>query len=120
MDRGLLFVNLVDFDMVYGHRNDCPGFARALESFDAWLPQLRANLQPEDAVFITADHGNDPTTPGTDHTRERVPLLVFGPRIRPVALGIRASFCDLGQTVASALGAPALERGVSVWNELRA
>ncbi|MEO8212352.1 MAG: phosphopentomutase [Myxococcales bacterium] len=119
MDRGLLFVNLVDFDMVYGHRNDCPGFARALEAFDAWLPLLRATLRGDDVVFITADHGNDPTTPGTDHTRERVPLLAFGPGVRPVALGVRQSFCDLGQTVAAALGAPALEQGVSFWNELR-
>ena len=82
LDRGLLFVNLVDFDMVYGHRNDIAGFARALVELDRWLPELEAALRPEDAVFITADHGNDPTTPGTDHTREQVPLLAFGPAIR--------------------------------------
>jgi len=119
MERGLLFVNLVDFDMVYGHRNDCAGFAVALQEFDAWLPRLRGGLRPADAVFITADHGNDPTMPGTDHTRERVPLLAFGPGIGAVALGVRPSFCDLGQTVAAALGAPALRRGVSFWNEVR-
>ena len=119
MDRGLLFVNLVDFDMVYGHRNDCPGFARALEGLDAWLPQLQGRLRQEDAIFLTADHGNDPTTPGTDHTRERVPLLAFGPGVRPAALGIRSSFCDLGQTVAAALGAPALARGIAFWNEIK-
>ena len=79
LDRGLLFVNLVDFDMLYGHRNDVAGFARALAELDAWLPALQAALRPDDVVFITADHGNDPTTPGTDHTRERVPLLAFGP-----------------------------------------
>lgn len=121
LDRGLLFVNLVDFDMVYGHRNDCPGFGRALEAFDAWLPRLRERLSANDSVFITADHGNDPTTPGTDHTRERVPLLAFGPGVRPgAALGNRASFCDLGQTVATALGAPALANGVSFWDRISA
>jgi phosphopentomutase len=111
--RGLLFVNLVDFDMVYGHRNDAPGFARALAELDAWLPAFRAAMKPGDAAFITADHGNDPTTPGTDHTRERVPLLAFGPAVRPAALDERASFCDLGQTIAAGLGLPALERGTS-------
>jgi phosphopentomutase len=111
--RGLLFVNLVDFDMVYGHRNDAPGFARALAELDAWLPAFRAALGPGDAVFLTADHGNDPTTPGTDHTRERVPLLAFGPAVRPAPLGDRASFCDLGQTIAAGLGVPALARGTS-------
>ncbi len=111
--RGLLFVNLVDFDMVYGHRNDAPGFARALGELDAWLPAFRAAMAPGDVAFITADHGNDPTTPGTDHTRERVPLLAFGPAVRPAPLGDRASFCDLGQTIAAALGVPALARGTS-------
>jgi phosphopentomutase len=111
--RGLLFVNLVDFDMVYGHRNDGPGFARALRELDAWLPAFRAALAPGDAAFVTADHGNDPTTPGTDHTRERVPLLAFGPAVRPAPLGERASFCDLGQTIAAGLGVPPLARGAS-------
>jgi phosphopentomutase len=111
--RGLVFVNLVDFDMVYGHRNDAPGFARALTALDAWLPSFCAAMAPGDAAFITADHGNDPTTPGTDHTRERVPLLAFGPAVRPAPLGERASFCDLGQTIAAGLGVPALARGES-------
>jgi phosphopentomutase len=111
--NGLLFVNLVDFDMVYGHRNDVRGFARALGELDAWLPSFRAAMRPGDAAFITADHGNDPTTPGTDHTRERVPLLAFGPAVRPAPLGERASFCDLGQTIAAGLGLPAMARGVS-------
>jgi phosphopentomutase len=111
--RGLLFVNLVDFDMVYGHRNDAPGFARALAELDAWLPAFQRALAPGDVAFLTADHGNDPTTPGTDHTRERVPLLAFGPAARPVPLGERASFCDLGQTIAAGLGLPALARGAS-------
>lgn len=113
IDRGLVFVNLVDFDMLYGHRNDCAGFARALEELDAWVPTLEAALEAGDAAFITADHGNDPTTPGTDHTREDVPLLAFGPAVRPAALGRRGSFADLGQTVAQGLGLPPLARGDS-------
>jgi phosphopentomutase len=115
---GLLFVNLVDFDMLYGHRNDAGGFYRALRELDAWLPALDAALAPGDQVFITADHGNDPTTPGTDHTRERVPLLAFGPGVRPGPLGVRASFCDLGQTIAEGLGTPALSRGESFLSAL--
>ncbi len=113
LDRGLLFVNLVDFDMLYGHRNDVPGFAGALAELDAWLPNFEEALQPGDVAFITADHGNDPTTPGTDHTRERVPLLAFGPGVRAAPLGTRASLCDLGQTIAAALGIPPLARGAS-------
>jgi len=116
--RGLVFVNLVDFDMVYGHRNDVAGFARALAELDAWLPTFRAAMRPGDVAFLTADHGNDPTTPGTDHTRERVPLLAFGPGVRGVALGDRASFCDLGQTIAHGLGVPALARGESLWDAI--
>ncbi|HVR63479.1 MAG TPA: phosphopentomutase [Polyangia bacterium] len=117
--RGLLFVNLVDFDMLYGHRNDCPGFAAALRQLDDWLPRLQAALRPGDTAFITADHGNDPTTPGTDHTRERVPLLAFGPGVRAGDLGARRSFCDLGQTIADGLGLPPLPRGKSFADRLR-
>jgi phosphopentomutase len=119
LQRGLLFVNLVDFDMLYGHRNDCSGFGAALEAFDAWIPALQAELGRDDIVFITADHGNDPTTPGTDHTRERVPLLAFGPAVRPAPLGVRASFCDLGQTVAEALALSPLARGASFLGQIR-
>ena len=113
LDRGLLFVNFVDFDMLYGHRNDVAGFARALGALDAWLPAFTAALGPDDAAFITADHGNDPTTPGTDHTRERVPLLAFGPAVRPAVLGVRPTFADLGQTIAAGLGVPPLAHGTS-------
>ncbi|MEA2697936.1 MAG: phosphopentomutase [Myxococcales bacterium] len=120
LQRGLLFVNLVDFDMLYGHRNDCAGFAAALRQFDAWLPQFQAALRPGDVVFISADHGNDPTTPGTDHTRERVPLLAFGPGVRAVDLGARPSFCDLGQTIAQGLGLPPLRNGHSFAAQLLA
>jgi phosphopentomutase len=113
LPRGLLFVNLVDFDMLYGHRNDAAGFARALVALDGWLPQLEDALQAGDVVFLTADHGNDPTTPGTDHTRERVPLLAFGPGVRPAPLETRTSFCDLGQTIAEGFGIPPLDHGQS-------
>ncbi|HET6148691.1 MAG TPA: phosphopentomutase [Polyangia bacterium] len=116
--RGLLFVNLVDFDMLYGHRNDAVGFYRALRELDDWLPAFQAALAPGDVAFITADHGNDPTTPGTDHTRERVPLLAFGPSVRPGPLGTRASFCDLGQTIAAGLGLAPLARGISFLDQI--
>ena len=113
METGLLFVNLVDFDMLYGHRNDAPGFYRGLRELDDWLPTLESSQRAGDVAFLTADHGNDPTTPGTDHTRERVPLLAFGPRVRPGPLGARASFCDLGQTIAEGFGLPPLAHGES-------
>lgn len=111
--EGLVFVNLVDFDMLYGHRNDCTGFQSALEAFDRWLPRFLAALEPGDLAFITADHGNDPTHPGTDHTRERVPLLAFGPGWRTGNLGERGSFADLGQTIVSGFGLPPLANGRS-------
>jgi phosphopentomutase len=98
--HGLIFTNLVDFDMLYGHRNDAEGYARALAEFDARIPELIAQLRDDDLCVITSDHGNDPTTPGTDHTREHVPLLVYGNRVRPVPLGVRSTFADLGQTLA--------------------
>ena len=96
---GLIFVNLVDFDQLYGHRNDVEGYAAALEAVDCWLPNL--DLHQGDMVVLTADHGCDPTTASTDHSREYTPLLVFGPRVRPgVNLGTRGSLADIGQTVA--------------------
>ena len=102
---GLLFANLVDFDMLYGHRNDVPGFARALEEFDAALPAILASLTDEDLLLITADHGNDPTTPSTDHSREYVPLLSVRKNGPPGAdLGTRATFADVGKTIAEHLG----------------
>ena len=103
--RGLIFSNLVDFDMLYGHRRDTEGYARALEHFDASLPQIEAAMGQGDLMIITADHGNDPTFPGTDHTREYAPLLVFGKSARQgVNLGTRASLADIGQTVAENFG----------------
>lgn len=98
---GLIFVNLVDFDMLYGHRNDPEGYARALEAFDARLPEIEAHLQDDDLLMLTADHGCDPLTPSTDHSREYVPILAYGHRVTPgVDLGIRSSLADLGQTIA--------------------
>ena len=99
--EGLIMTNLVDFDMLYGHRLDAQGFAGALRQFDVWLPVLMKKMAAADLLIITADHGCDPTTPGTDHTREYVPLLVWSKRIRsPVPLGVRSSFADVGATVA--------------------
>jgi phosphopentomutase len=112
--RGLIFANLIEFDMLHGHRNDAAGFARALQAFDARLPDIIGGMRQDDLLFITADHGNDPTMPGTDHTREHVPLLVYGSRVaRGVNLGTRKSFADLGQTVAEALGVRRLAWGES-------
>jgi phosphopentomutase len=103
-DNTLVFANFVDFDTLFGHRRDVPGYAAALEAFDARLPELRAALRPGDLALITADHGCDPTWHGTDHTRELVPMLWFGPGIAPRDLGRRDTFADMGQTVARHLG----------------
>jgi len=112
-DGDLVFANFVDFDMIYGHRRDVPGYAGALEAFDARLPELEAALRPGDLVILTADHGCDPTYPGTDHTREHVPILGFGPGIPPRPIGLRSSFADIGESVAAHLGLPAGRHGRS-------
>jgi phosphopentomutase len=105
-ERGLLFVNLVDFDQLYGHRNDVEGYAAALEEFDGWLPALYPKLSLDDLVILTADHGCDPTTPSTDHSREYVPLLAYRPRkTEGLDLGLRSTLSDIGQTVAENFGA---------------
>jgi len=105
LERGLVFATLVDLDTRYGHRNDPVGYARDLQAIDAALPELLAALRPGDLLVLTADHGNDPTTPSTDHSREYVPLLVHGPGLRAgVDLGLRETFSDVGATVAEALG----------------
>jgi phosphopentomutase len=104
-ERGLIFVNLVDFDSLFGHRNDVEGYARALEQVDEWLPELESKLTEGDLLVLTADHGCDPTTPSTDHSREYVPLLTFGKRARAgVNLGLRKTLSDIGQTVAENFG----------------
>lgn len=110
---GFLFANLVDFDQLYGHRNDVSGFYKALQAFDAALPALVSALREDDLLLITADHGNDPTTPSSDHARENVPVLAAGAQVRPVALGDRATFSDLGATVAEWFGLAFRGRGTS-------
>lgn len=121
MDRyhnGLIFTNLVDFDMVYGHRNDADGYARALERFDTQLPAVLEKMKDTDLLIILADHGCDPTFPHTDHTREYVPLLVYGKNAKPVNLGIRQTFADAGETVACLLGLEPLGVGTPFCREL--
>jgi phosphopentomutase len=119
LKHGLLIMNLVEFDMTWGHRNDVPGFHRGLREFDGWLPKLISKMGEGDVLLITADHGNDPTTPSTDHSREYVPLLAWGPGLAPGKnLGARGSMADLGATVAQALGVGPLEAGRSFWSEL--
>ncbi len=110
---GLCFVNLVDFDMLYGHRNDAVGYARALSEFDAWLGGFLPKLRDDDILFITADHGCDPITPSTDHSREYIPLLVYGRNIKSVDLGTRSSFADIGKTVADIFGVKSKTAGES-------
>jgi len=119
--EGLVFANLVDFDTQYGHRNDPAGFAVALEKFDLTFGRIVDRLRGDEMVWVTADHGNDPTTPGTDHTREYTPLLVAGPRVRDgVDLGTRASFADLGATLAELFSVSAPRAGTSFLSELKA
>jgi phosphopentomutase len=116
---GLLFANLVEFDMLWGHRRDSQGYAQALRDVDAWFAQVQQVLRPEDAIFFTADHGVDPTYRGTDHTRECVPVLAYGQPVRSgVNLGTRSTFADLGQTLAQAFGVGPLAAGTSFAHEL--
>ncbi|HYL21957.1 MAG TPA: phosphopentomutase [Gemmatimonadales bacterium] len=121
---GFIFVNVIEFDQSWGHRNDVAGFHEGLRELDAWIPRLEARVTGDDLIILTADHGNDPTTPSTDHSREAVPVLALGPLVQPVALGERRTFADLGATVAEyfgvapAAGAPVA--GMSFLPELRA
>jgi len=112
---GFIFVNVIEFDQTWGHRNDVPGFHEGLQQLDAWIPRLEARITGDDLIIFTADHGNDPTTPSTDHSREAVPILALGPRVRPAALGERSSFADVGATVAEYFGVapPPLAAGTS-------
>ncbi len=115
---GFIFVNVIEFDQTWGHRNDVLGFHQGLAELDGWLPRLVARLKGDDLIIITADHGNDPTTPSTDHSREAVPVLVVGPRVRAVALGERTTFADLGATVAEYFGVPPLAAGRSFLDQV--
>ena len=119
--EGMIFSNLIEFDMVYGHRNDARGFANALESFDRAIPEIRKKMRPADIAMIVADHGVDPTTPGTDHTREYSPLLVFGPAIKENSdLGIRATFSDVSATLAEIFELQSPRFGASFLKEILA
>jgi phosphopentomutase len=118
MQRGLLLANVIEFDQTWGHRNDVPGFHRGLLELDSALHMMLREVRDQDLVIFTADHGNDPTTPSTDHSREVVPLLAVGPKVRPMDLGHRGTFADIGQTVAEFLEVPALTAGTSFLSEV--
>ena len=117
-DGGFIFVNVIEFDQTWGHRNDVAGFYGGLRQLDAWIPRLEERVTGDDLIILTADHGNDPTTPSTDHSREAVPILVLGGRVRPRALGERSTFADMGATVAEYFGVPALAAGRSFLKEI--
>jgi phosphopentomutase len=116
-DRSIVFTNFVDFDMLYGHRRDVTGYAAALEYFDRRLPELLALMQDDDILMICADHGCDPTWPGSDHTREHIPVLAYGSKVDPGPLGKRDSFADIGQSLASFFGLPPMDYGTSFLHE---
>jgi phosphopentomutase len=119
LERGLIFANLVDFDTLYGHRNDVEGYAANLEQFDARLTNLLPYLHADDLLIVTADHGNDPTTPSTDHSREYVPVFAWGEHVkRGCDLGTRETFADLGQTVAEVFGVGPLDNGTSFLRQI--
>jgi phosphopentomutase len=119
-DGDLVFANFVDFDSLYGHRRDVPGYAAALEAFDRRLPEAFAKLRAGDLLILTADHGNDPTWRGTDHTRERVPVIGTGPGLRNGSIGLRPTFADIGETVAEHLGLKPGPHGISFYATIRA
>lgn len=117
--EGLIFTNLVDFDMLYGHRNNIEGYAKALEYFDSKLPIIIENMKETDVLIITADHGNDPSTPSTDHSREYIPILIYGKQIKEnVNIGIRETYADIGETILDILNMPLLNVGKSFKNEI--
>jgi len=111
----LIFTNLVDFDMLYGHRRDINGYAKALETFDAMLPNVQAAMRPDDILVLTADHGCDPTWPGSDHTREHIPVLISGDTVEPGLAGHRETFADVGQTLAEHFSLAELDYGSSLF-----
>lgn len=117
--EGFIFTNLVDFDMLYGHRNNIEGYAKALEYLDSKLPIIMENMKDTDMLILTADHGNDPSTPSTDHSREYIPILVYGKQIKEnVNIGIRTTYADIGQTILDILDMPLLETGTSFKEEI--
>ena len=118
MVNGLLFANVIEFDQSWGHRNDVAGFVGGLKELDQWIPRLLHQARDEDLIIFTADHGNDPTTASTDHARERIPILATGPRCRPVSIGERSTFADVGQTIAEFLGVSPLAAGQSFLSDI--
>lgn len=116
--HGLMFINLIEFDMIYGHRNDPVGYYRALKHFDDAIPEIEARLTQDDVVIVSSDHGVDPTTESTDHSREYAPLLVFGPKVKGVNLGIRTTFADVGATITENFGLTPPEIGTSFLSQL--
>jgi phosphopentomutase len=119
-ERGFIFVNVIEFDQTWGHRNDVAGFHEGLRELDAWIPRLEARATGDDVIILTADHGNDPTTPSTDHSREAVPILALGGGVRARPLGERRTFADMGATVAEFFGVtPPLAAGTSFLAEIR-
>ena len=118
LEGGLLFANVIEFDQSWGHRNDVRGFVGGLEELDRWIPALLRQARDEDLIIFTADHGNDPTTPSTDHSRECVPVLITGPVVRPARIGERTTFADVGQTVAEFLGVSPLAAGASFLDDI--
>ncbi len=117
--NGLIFTNLVEFDSSWGHRRDAKGYGRGLEEFDGRLPEIMSAMDEEDILIINADHGCDPTFKGTDHTREYIPVLVYGSGIKPVNFGTRSSFADIGQTIADYLGAKPIDNGKSFLKDIQ-
>ena len=118
-DEDMIFVNLVDFDMLYGHRNNIEGYAKALEEFDQKLPEIIENLKENDILILTADHGNDPSTPSTDHSREYIPILAYGKKLKSnIDLGIRETYADISATILDLFGMEKLENGTSFKNEI--
>jgi phosphopentomutase len=117
--KGLIFTNLVDFDMSFGHRNDFEGYGNALKEFDSRLPEIMSNMKDTDVLIITADHGCDPTTASTDHSREYIPVLVYGKQIKPgINIGIRKGFGDIAATVLDLLDLPMVTGGKSFKDEI--
>ena len=117
--EGIIFTNLVDFDMLYGHRNNIEGYAKALEYFDTKLPIIIEKMKDEDLLIITADHGNDPSTPSTDHSREYIPILIYGNEIKEnINIGTRETYADIGQTILDVLKMPLLKEGKSFKDEI--
>ncbi len=112
-EGAMIMTNFVDFDSEFGHRRDVAGYANALEEFDRRIPELISRMEPDDLLLLTADHGNDPTAPGTDHTREQTPILMFSPALEPHCVGLRTSFADIGQSVSTWLDIPLGEHGTS-------